>query len=342
MATSIRISGAIKLACAAGLALSLQAATPARAEVAEVVLAHQFGFSYLPLLVMKHEKLVEKHLEKAGLAQTKVSWSAMASAVPMNDALISGTLHIASGGSPPAINLWEKTRGTMQAKIFGSVSSVNVLLTTRNPNVKTIADFTDKDRIAMPGAGQSVQTRYLQMEAARLWGIEGAKKLDPLFVNLPHPEAHAALMGGQSEVTAHFGSPPFQNLQLAKPGIRKVLGSYDVMGGPHTFIAAWSTGKFRADNPKTFKAAFDALKEAIDRINADKDWAAGIYVKDTQGKTTLEDSLKLIKDPDVAFSLTPVGMQRFAEFLHRLGVMKIKPESWRDLVFPELHGEKGS
>ena len=42
-------------------------ARPARAEVSEVHLVRQFGIGYLPLTIMLHEKLVEKHAAKAGL-----------------------------------------------------------------------------------------------------------------------------------------------------------------------------------------------------------------------------------------------------------------------------------
>jgi NitT/TauT family transport system substrate-binding protein len=37
---------------------------PARAEVSEVHIVRQFGIGYLPLTIMLHEKLVEKHAAK--------------------------------------------------------------------------------------------------------------------------------------------------------------------------------------------------------------------------------------------------------------------------------------
>ena len=50
-----RLAGA---AIAATFALGI---APARAEVDEVHLVRQFGIGYLPLTIMMHEKLVEKH-----------------------------------------------------------------------------------------------------------------------------------------------------------------------------------------------------------------------------------------------------------------------------------------
>src|ERR1700730_7610872 len=86
----------------------------ARAEVPEVMLAYQFGISYLPFMIMRHDKLVEKHLETLGLATTHVAWSVLANAVPMNDSILAGKLHFATGGTAPALNFWEKTRSSVQ------------------------------------------------------------------------------------------------------------------------------------------------------------------------------------------------------------------------------------
>jgi NitT/TauT family transport system substrate-binding protein len=115
------------------------------------------------------------------------------------------------------------------------------------------------------------------------------------------------------------------------------------MGGPHTVVAAWSTDKFRSQNPKTFVAVLDALKEAMSSLNADKKRAAALYVvKEPGGEDTFEEVYKLVADPEVSYSITPRGLTKFTDFMHAIGVMKTKPTSWKDLVFPELHSEPGS
>ena len=38
--------------------------------------------------------------------------------------------------------------------------------------------------------------------------------------------------------------------------------SYDVLGGPGSFSALWTTAKFRENNPKTTKAVLAAMDEA--------------------------------------------------------------------------------
>ena len=120
---------------------ALSAAIPARAaqaEVAEFRVALQFGIGYLPLAIMKQNQLIEKHLKAAGLSETKVIWSQLGSGQPMNDALLSGSLHIASGGVAPFLILWGRTQGNLNVKAVAALCSMPMYLVTNNPNVKSI------------------------------------------------------------------------------------------------------------------------------------------------------------------------------------------------------------
>jgi len=173
-------------------------ALAASAEVPEVKLVSQYGIGYMQLTVMKAEKLVEKHLARNGLPNSKVSWATLGAGAAANDALLSGQLHVAAGGTGPAIILWDRTRGNVDVRGMAALSSMPNLLVTRNPNIRTIKDFTEKDRIAMAGAGSSVQTTYLQMAAAREFGIDSFKKLNPLMVNLAHRRGCAPCYRGRA------------------------------------------------------------------------------------------------------------------------------------------------
>ncbi len=314
----------------------------ARAEVDEVKLVSQYGIGYMQLTLMNRDKLVEKHLARAGLAATKVTWAKVAAGAAANDALLSGNLHFASGGTGPALILWDKTRGNLDVRGVAALSSMPNLLITRNPKIKTIRDLTDKDRIAMAGAGSSVQTTYLQMAVSKEYGIENYKKLNPLMVGLPHPEGLRALLSGTGEINSQFTSPPFQNYALETPGITTVLNSYDVMGGRNTFLMVWSTNKFREANPKSYKAVFDAMKEATAAINADKKRAAEVYVQEGGGKESVDKILKIMSDPQVNYTMSPERLLPYAQFMHQVGTLKNKPAAWQDMFFPELHDQPGS
>jgi NitT/TauT family transport system substrate-binding protein len=314
----------------------------AQAEVDEVRLSSQFGIGYMQLTVMEQQKLVEKHLEKAGLGSTKVTWARLGAGAAANDALLSGSLHFAAGGTGPAFILWDRTRGKLDVKGVAALSSMPNLLVTRNPDVKTVKDFTEQDRIAMAGAGSSVQTTYLQMAAAKAFGVENYRKLNPLMVRLPHPEGLTALLSGKSEITAQFTSPPFQYYALEDPKVHTVLNSYDVMGGPNTFLMVWAQKKFRDENPKTYKAVLEALKEATDFVNADKRRAAEMYVKQGGNKESVDAIFKMMSDPQIEYTLAPQRVLPFAEFMHEVGTLKSKPATWKDLFFEDIHDLPGS
>ena len=322
-------------------AIGMQMSPARAAEVSEFRIAEQFGIGYLPLTIMKANRLVEKHLKTGGLPDTKVMWSVLASGQPMNDALLSGSLHVASGGTAPFMILWDRTRGTLNVKAVAALASMPMYLVTNNPNVKSIRDFTDKDRISMAGAGQSIQTIILQMAAAKEFGDANYNKFSTLYRNLSHPDGLAAFLSG-TEITAYFSSPPFQYQALEKPGVRRILNSYDITGGPASFLVAWATGKFRDENPKTYQAFFNAFKEATDYINANKRAAAEIYVRESKDKSGVEAIEKMLNDPEIKITMTPEQTLPIEHFMNKTGTLKNKAASWKDLYFPELHNLPGS
>ena len=328
-------------ACMVAALPSLLATAAMAAEVSELRIAQQFGIGYLPLTIMKTNGLIEKHLKAAGLGETKVLWSQLGSAQPMNDALLSGTLHIASGGVAPFMILWDRTRGNLNVRAVAALSSMPMYLVTNNPAVKSIRDFTENDRISMAGAGTSIQTIVLQMATAKEFGEANYNKFSTLYRNLAHPDGLAAFLSGK-EITAYFSSPPFQYQALEKPGVRRILNSYDISGGPASFLATWATGKFHDENPKTYQAFFNANKEATDYINANKRLAAEIYVKETKDKSGVDAILKMLNDPEIRITMTPEQTLPIADFMFRTGTLKNKAASWKDLYFPELYNLPGS
>lgn len=327
-----------RLAGAAIAAILALGTGPARAEVDEVHLTRQFGIGYLPLTIMMHEKLIEKHAAKAGMPNLKVKWSQLGNAVPINDGLISGTIHFGAGGIAPMIQAWDRTRTSVKIHGVGALCALPNYLVSRHP-YKKVTDFKETDRISMAGAGQSIQTLYLQMALAKEVGIANYKKLNHLFVNLSHPDGLNALLSG-GEVSAAFLSPPFMYRAIDK-GMHKVLNAYDIFGGPSTFLSVWATGKFRDANPKTFKAVADAFREATDIINKDRKRAAEIYVKDISGKEKVEAVVKQLSDPEWVYSMAPSRMMPLAKFMHDAGIIKTMPGGWKDVFFPEVHDLSG-
>lgn len=315
---------------------------PLRAETGQVTLARQFGIGYLPLTVMQAHGLVQKHLAEAGLKKTEVIWLRFGSGSAANDGLLSGQLNFASGGTAPALILWDKTHANAKVRGVAALSSMPNLLLSINPQLKSLEDFTEKDRIAMAGAGSSVQTVYLQMAAAKQWGMDKFKKLNDLMVNLPHPEGLNVMLSASGAIQSTFTTPPFQNIALKHPKVHIVLNSYDIMGGPNTFLMMWATERFRRENPQTYKAVLAALREATDWINAHSHEAAEVYVQDAGGKESLEEVEEIIRDPQTHFTLAPQRILSYAQFMNDTGTLKNRPASWTDLFFPDIHDLKGS
>ena len=312
-----------------------------RAELGEIKVAQQYGISYLPLMLMEEQKLIEKHAKAAGV-DVKVGWAKFAGGNVMNDALLSNSLQFASGGVGPLVTLWSRTKGNLDVKAVSAINSMPLYLNTRNPNVRTIKDFTEKDRIALPAVKVSIQAVTLQMAAEKAFGEGQQGKLDAFTVSLSHPDAQVALLSGASEISAHFGSPPFQYQQLEKPGIHTVLNSYDVLGGPATFNVVWTTSKFRNENPKLYDAFVKALDEATAQINRDKKAAAEAYLRISKDKDTVADILAMLNDPAIVYTTTPQNVMKYVDFMAKVGAIKVKPDSWKDLFFPNIHGASGS
>jgi NitT/TauT family transport system substrate-binding protein len=323
------------------VALALAASSAARAELAEIKVAKQYGISYLPLMLMEDGRLIEKHAKAAGLDVT-VTWATFAGSNVMIDAVLSNSLQFASGGVGGLITLWSRTRGNLDVRGVGAINSMPIYLNTRNPAVKTVKDFTDKDRIALPAVKVSIQAITLQMAAEQAFGPGQQNRLDALTVTMAHPDAMQALLSGQSEIDAHFGSPPFQYQQLRNPAIHTVVNSYDVLGGPATFNVIWTTSKFRNENPKLYDAFVKALDEATAMINRDKKSAAETYLRMSKDKDSVQEIVAMLEDPQIVYTTTPQNIMKYVDFMYKIGAVKVKPDSWKDMFFPNAQTLPGS
>src|ERR1700712_2535305 len=120
-----------RAAIAGGLALP--AIRRAYAEVAEVLIAKQFGTLYLQQDVMEQQRLIEKHSARLGLPNLKATFIRLAGTGPVTDGLLSGKLHFASGGAPGAMLLWDRTRGGVKSAF--AMNANNQRLVTVNPRL---------------------------------------------------------------------------------------------------------------------------------------------------------------------------------------------------------------
>ena len=156
-------------------------------------------------------------------------------------------------------------------------------------------------------------------------------------------EAMAQLLTPSSTISAHFASAPFHYYELATPGMHQVLSSYDVVGGRHTNGTLIATKRFHDANPAIAAAVLGACGEANAFIAKEPRQAAEIYQRATrETRSTLDELQRMVADPAVAYTTTPVRTAAFTDFMHGVGRLKHKPGAWTDLFFPEAHELAGS
>lgn len=327
---------------AATLALSTLACN-AHAEASTVRLSHGYGILYLPLMVMRDQQLIEKHAKQLGLGGVKTSWVSLDGGNVINDAMLSGNLDIAGTGAPGFITLWSKAQGIPRSEVvsLGALSTTGLTLLTVNPAVKTLSDFTPKDKIAIPGIKTSLAAVVLQMAAAKTFGIENYAKLDPYTVSLSHPDATNALRSGKTEITAHFSTPPFSYQELKDPKIRKVLNSPDVLGNI-TLDVVFAPKFFVETNPRIAQAFMAAQEEANAYITANRKGAAETFLRVSKLTMTVPEVEAMLADPDTKFNTAPQGMMDYVTFMEKAKTIKTKPGKWFDMFVPAFQSRKGS
>ena len=330
-----------RLAAAALIAAAF--AGSAQAEVSKVRISRQFGLPYLPMIVIEDQHLIEKNARAAGLGDVATEWSQRAGPAADLDALLAGQADFIGPGVPTLATIWDKTAGTPQeARALIAMQSMPYVLVTRNPAVKTIADFTDKDKIALPAVKLTGHAIALEMESAKIWGADHYNKLDSITITRSHADAAAAVMSTNSEINSHFASAPFYYYELATPGIHQVLKSYDTLGGRHTNGVLVTSKKFHEANPKICAAVVAAFEEADAFIKAHPREAAQIYLTVAKDKNPLDALEKMVADPDVEYTTTPVNLMKIVDFMYQVGRIKKKPASWKEMFFPEAYGLNGS
>lgn len=317
------------------------ATTGAKAETRTVKIATQYGISYLPLTIMAEKKLLESEGKKLGL-DLATEWIRFTGGPPMNEALISGNLDFASGGVSPLVTAWARTQGNLKIKGICALNSMPLYLNTIDPNVKTIKDFTEKDRIALPAVRVSMQAVILQMAAEKVFGKGQEHKLDQWTVSLSHPDGLAQMMSGKSQITGHFTSAPFMYTELADKRVHRVLNSYDVFGGPHTFNVVWATAKLYEGEPKIVQAFLSALSIAMKDINDNPAAAAALWVKADKSKLTPAEAEKIIRDKENTWTMTPQKVMVVADYMGRVKMIPATPKSWKDMFIDAVHNLPGS
>jgi len=314
-------------------------------EVSTITLISQHGLPYLPLMVMENLKLAEKHAQRLGVPNLKTDYRTLGGTQSLVDALIGGQMHFGIAGVPGLATLWDKTVGTAnEVRALCAAQAMPFILTTNRPTVKSIADFREGDKIAVPGIKNSNQAICLQIAAAQQWGQANYARLDPFTITLPHPDAVVAIISKSTELVGHYGVSPFQDYELAAPGVHAVLKSYDTLGGQTTNGVMFMTKKFRDANPKVTSAVYAALGRGVGLHQQ----GAAPERRDLHPRHQREAQRRGRHGEDDLQSRQCLGPRRrktpmrYVEFMHKVGTLKKLPGDWKDMFMPEAQGLAGS
>jgi NitT/TauT family transport system substrate-binding protein len=324
------------------VAVAIGLSRPGLAETDTMRILRPVDLSTLPLLVAEHEKLIEKQAMQRGLKPPTIRWSVPAKAGPL-DSLAAGQADLVATDIVPFLIAADTTAATpQQVRGLAALAQRPYVLVTRNPAIKTIRDFKETDRIAVPALKSSGPALLLQMAAAQEWGPENYAKLDPMMVARSDEAATEAIESGKGEIGSHFSRSPYSDDELADPKIRRIMDSFDI-AGPHSGSVLATNARFHDANPGLCAAILAGLRDADLLIKDNPGQAAEIYVgAEKDHDIALEDLSDMIGDPDLAYMTAPTGVMRLAEFMQRIGRLKTLPASWKDVFFPEAHDLPGN
>jgi NitT/TauT family transport system substrate-binding protein len=324
----------------AGLCALVWTLLPSLAGARDIGIAKQLQINNLPAMVVEQKKLFEKHAAALGAPDLTAKWLTFANGGATIDALISGNVDFVSAGLSNFAIVWARTRGSVKG--VAAAAGLPLALLTRNPDVRTLKDFTAGDRIAVPTVRVSNQAVLLAMALDKIYGKEGRGKLDQQTVQLAHSDALQALLNPKHEVNSHFSSSPYAELAPRSPGIHKVFDSNFLFDGPSTNNIIFTTTRFHDDNPVAVKALIAAFEEADAFVNANKKEAAEFYLDVSKDKLTVDEVIAVISQPGAIFTTTPTNTLPMVEFMYDSGIIQKKPADWKDLYFPEMHSRSGS
>jgi NitT/TauT family transport system substrate-binding protein len=317
----------------AAAALAIMAAAPARA-AEPVRIGIGFGLAFLPTYICEDQKLVEKYAKDLHV-DVKASYQRFLGAGPMQEAMAARTIDVAPFGIAPLLTAWQSGKGTSrQILVVSGLTTLPLSLLSNRPQLHSLVDLHAGDRIAVPTL-TSPQTYVLQMQSEKVFG--GYDRLQNQIVALPPGDGVAALISGADDIAAYFASPPFTEIALKDPKIRRVLGSEEVVGGKASFIVLAATKAYIDTHAKIIEAVDKALDEAARLIHDDPNRAARMFLAHEPSKALDAPAVAaVLKDNKDEFGSAVQGIQVFGDFMARHDELKAPPKTWQDVVAPAL------
>lgn len=299
------------------------------------------GINFLPTYVMQKRGLVEQHAARLGVPDARAAWLDFPGGGNATDAMLAGDIDVVNAGPGNLLLLWDRTKGGVKGIVANA--SLPASLVSRDARLRKLTDYGPDDRIALPTVGVSTQAILLQIAAEKLYGPENWRHFNANTVQMGHADGYIAMRNPLHEVHSHFTSPPFISRELRDvPGAHLVTTSSEIMGSGLSTSINYATTKYVAREPGLVQALIDASAEAVASIRDDPAAAARDYIELSHDHIAPDELLALLRQPDMVFETRPVGTKLFADFLSRIGTLRMKPERWTDYFVDAAAGLGGS
>ncbi len=316
--------------------------TARAAGASTLTITRQPSIIYMPTYLMEGRRMIEAEAARLGVPGLTVKWVTFNGGGAATDALLAGSVDMVDTGCGNMLLLWDRTRGRVKGIV--ATCAEPLVLVTRDPRIRTLADYRPGDKIAVPTIKVSTQAILLQIAAVKMYGNGDADHFDAMTVQLGHPDALAALANPRGEITSHFSAPPFFAEELRRiPGAHIVTDSTTILGEPLSQAVLFTTTTYAAANPQVVAAARTATEQAVALIRDDTEAAVRTYREVSGDPMSATDLLALLRQPGMLdFYARPQGSMRFATHLHDTGVLKMQPKAWTDYFLPGSADLQGS
>ena len=333
----LRIS--LLLALIFSLSAPVAAFAASNSKAQHVIVSYQDNIGFLPLMVMQDKQLFEKHAEALGVNLT-VDYAVVPDK-EINESINSGAVQILSSSVTAFADAWSSHTGFYKKNIkaLSGLSSFPYILTTNKPNVKSLADFTNEDRIAINEKDRSLPAQILLMAEAQYFGSSADRKINDklknLLVTMTPYDGMRMLVAKKNGITAHFISPPSSYHELAQKNIHAVLNSENILGPMATTEIIYTSTRFYKNNPKIIKAFTLALSDAIAFIKHENMSAISIYRKLAVDAMPVDLLQQVLSDPKIQFTTEMNNVMKMIEFRYKVGLIKDKPKKAKEIFFED-------
>ncbi|HEX2049518.1 MAG TPA: ABC transporter substrate-binding protein [Actinomycetota bacterium] len=291
-------------------------------------LAHGFGITYAPIQLARELQVFEKKYPNV-----EVKWFEIASTSDQSAAMLAGDLDFPACGADPIVVSWD---AGVDWKVVQMVSSFDAWLMVRPDGPDSVFDLVGTDMSIAPGprTGQYYAVQKLLADDGR-----DPKALDRNWVDLAHPDAAQALLGGQLD--AHFASTDFA-LRLQEEGMKKISSFSEAYDGELYPLGVCALSSFEQKHPELVRAVADIFRQTVEWMNDNPSEAAKLLARATRDsdQPVPASDFEAYLDSGIFHAITSdAGLRHHAELLTELGAIDKRYTGAEDFYFyPEEAG----